>query len=92
MTSADGLKHQILSELTRPEMDEIRDTIEKLKTYYLENKWVHDRSYPVDSKYGFSIEHLNCKQRLWFATNGYKVYNYWDSYSGNNVITLCLYK
>lgn len=91
MAHASELTAQILAELTENEMDEIKTTLEKLKKYYLENKFV-DHSYPVDNKYGFRIEHLNCKQRLWLATSGYKVYNYWDNYSGNNVITLCLYK
>jgi hypothetical protein len=85
------LVSQILAELTDDEMKQIRETLEKLKKFYLENKWTED-DCPVDSKYGFRIGHLNCKQRLWLATNGYKVYNYWDNYSGTNVITLCLYK
>ena len=92
MTSASELTKEILAELTEDEMKQIKHTLNTLKAYYLQNKWVDDKSYPVDGKYGFSIHHLNCKQRLWLATNGYKVYNYWDTYSGNNVIMLCLYK
>lgn len=91
MTHASVITREILAELTEVEMDQIRTTLEKLKKFYLENKFVAD-SYHVDNKYGFPIGHLNCKQRLWLATNGYKVYNYWDTYSGSNVITLCLYK
>lgn len=91
MTSAADLINQILEKLDEKEMEQIQTTLEKFKRFYLENKMV-DYSYPVDNKYGFNIGHLNCKQRLWLATHGYKVYNYWDNYSATNVITLCLYK
>lgn len=91
-THARQLIEEILVELTEEEMKQIQQTLIRLKKYYLENKWVDDESYPVDGKYGFRIQHLNCKQRLWLANAGYKVYNYWDNHSGNNVITLCLYK
>lgn len=91
-TPAKYLIEDILAELTEEEIKQIQETLEKLKKFYLQNKWVQDESYPVDSKYGFPIRHLNCKQRLWLANAGYKVYNYWDNYSGENIITLCLYK
>lgn len=89
-TQASTLIQEILAEITEDEMKQIQETLEKLKKFYLENKQTH--AGPIDSKYGFNIHHLNCKQRLWLANAGYKVYNYWDNYSGNNVITLCLYK
>lgn len=89
-TVASNLIREILNEITEDEMKQIQETLEKLKKFYLENKISHD--CPVDGKYGFPIEKLNAKQRLWLANAGYKVYNYWDNYSGTNVITLCLYK
>ena len=89
MLHAEELKKEILSELTDEERGQIDRSLEKLKKWYLENKDLD--GIPVDSRHGVRIRNLNAKQRLWLATNGYIVHNYWDSKYGENVITLCLY-
>jgi hypothetical protein len=92
-SEAIGSRTRILASLTPEDFDVIQDTLNRFEQRYI-NESSHgapaDTTYePVDDElYGFHINHMTSKQRLYLKANGYKVTCRWDRSTGRMICTL----
>lgn len=86
-TEALRSKTRILESLTPEDFDIIQDTLNKFEARYMEEVVTND-DHVDEELYGFRIDHLTPKQRLYLKHNGYKVICRWDRTSGTMICTL----